>query len=553
MSTGLDQTTVQAQAWLAADPDLQTREQLAALIAAAKQGESDAILELEDAFATRLSFGTAGIRGALGPGPNRMNRVVVQQTAAGLASYLQARGGGSVVIGHDARHRSADFAHDIAAVLAQSGLSAMVLPRALPTPVLAFALRWLGCAAGVMVTASHNPKRDNGIKVYLADGSQIVAPADTEISAEIDKAAVALHLLDEHVDAEWLTLDEQVIDAYIETALALVAQSSARSMRCVYTAMHGVGGDLLARIFQRAGFPAVLSVPEQLLPDPDFPTVAFPNPEEPGAMDLALALAHANPVDLIIASDPDADRCAVGIPADTELGWRMLSGDEVGWLLGWWVLQRGKRGTLAQSLVSGSMLEAIAQSAGVGYEQTLTGFKWISRVPGLVFGYEEALGYCVDPEHVRDKDGITAALLFAELAASLQAQGQTVQGLLDQLAREHGVYATAQISVRLANPALISKAMHELRLHPPASVGGFAVLHVDDLEQPSDGLPPTDGLRFILEGGGRVIVRPSGTEPKVKCYLQVVEAVDGPDIGLARQRAADALVSISTDAREWLG
>ncbi|MDO8732845.1 MAG: phospho-sugar mutase [Actinomycetota bacterium] len=542
-----------AQAWLAIDPDPQSRTELSTLISAAQAGAAPAIRELEDSFATRLAFGTAGIRGALGPGPNRMNRVVVQQTAAGLARYLLAHGGGSVVIGHDARHRSADFAHDVAAVLSQSGLSAMVLPRALPTPLLAFAIRWLGCAAGVMVTASHNPARDNGIKVYLGDGSQIVPPADAEISAEIDRVAASKELPSAQIDSEWLTLDEQVIDAYIETAVALVSHSTARSVRAVYTAMHGVGGELFERVFERAGFPSVIAVPEQLQPDPDFPTVAFPNPEEPGAMDLALALAQTQRVDLIIASDPDADRCAIGIPDATTLGWRMLSGDEVGWLLGWWVLERGNRGTLVQSLVSGSMLKAIAERAGVEYRQTLTGFKWISRVPDLAFGYEEALGYCVDPAHVRDKDGITAALLFAELAAILKAEGRTVQDLLDQLALQHGVYATAQVSVRLADPTLITNAMQALRQHPPTSVGGLAVQAVDDLELPSDGLPPTDGLRFTLEGGGRVIVRPSGTEPKVKCYLQVIEPVQGSDVGAARTAAQAALARIADDARQWLG
>ncbi len=549
----MTEVLARAQAWLAIDPDPASRTELAALIAAAKAGEADSLHELEDAFAGRLAFGTAGIRGVLGPGPNRMNRVVVQQTATGLARYLLSHGGGSVVIGHDSRHRSADFAHDLAGVLSQCGLSAMVLPRALPTPVLAFAIRWLGCAAGVMVTASHNPARDNGIKVYLGDGSQIVAPVDADISAEIDRAAAAQDAVTHTADDEWVTLDEQVVDAYIETAAALVSKSTARSVRAVYTAMHGVGGELFARVFERAGFPAVIPVEEQQEPDPDFPTVAFPNPEEPGAMDLALALAHTQHPDLIIANDPDADRCAIGIPDSSPQGWRILSGDEVGWLLGWWVLERGARGTVAQSLVSGSMLAAIAEKADVAYRQTLTGFKWISRVPDLAFGYEEALGYCVDPAHVRDKDGITAALLFAELTANLLAAGRTVQDLLDQLAHEHGVYATVQVSVRLANTELITKAMRELRQHPPTNVGGLAVQSVDDLNLPSDGLPPTDGLRFNLDRNSRVIVRPSGTEPKVKCYLQVVEQVVDGDINHARTVAEASLARIATDARKWLG
>lgn len=538
-----------AQAWLASDPDEHTRAQLQQLIDAAHAGEPAAAHELADAFCAQLAFGTAGIRGALGPGPNRMNRVVVRQTAAGLATWLQEHGGGSVVIGYDARHRSDDFAHDIAEVLTALGLSAMVLPRALPTPVLAFAIRWLGCAAGVMVTASHNPPQDNGMKVYLGDGSQIVAPVDAEISEAIARHAAGLEL--PAVDAEWVTLDDEVVQAYIETAAALVAGSHDRAIHAVYTPMHGVGGDILERVFQAAGFPGVIPVTQQMQPDADFPTVAFPNPEEPGAMDLALALAEGSDADLIIASDPDADRCAVGIP--TRSGWRMLSGDEVGWLLGWWVLQRGARGTLAQSLVSGSMLEAIARAADVPYAQTLTGFKWISRVPGLAYGYEEALGYCVDPAHVRDKDGVTAALLFAELAASMKAQGRTVQDALDDLAREHGVYATAQVSVRVQDLSLIAKAMAALRLSPPAQVAGRRVLAVDDLLLPADGLPPTDGLRFALEGGARVLVRPSGTEPKVKCYLQVIEPVRSGQVDAARERAGAALSAIAADVRKWLG
>ena len=553
MTKDLSPVLALAQSWLAADPDAQTRADLQGLIASAQGGDDLAAAELADCFGGRLAFGTAGIRGALGPGPNRMNRLVVRQTAAGLAGYLQAHGGGSAVIGHDARHRSTDFARDIAEVLTRRGINALVLPRALPTPVLAFAIRWLGCAAGVMVTASHNPPRDNGIKVYLGDGSQIVAPADAQISAEIDQRVSLDADAYDDPDAEWLTLDEQVVDAYVERAVSLVSGSHHRDVRAVYTAMHGVGGVLLERVLRSAGFPPVLAVAEQFQPDPDFPTVAFPNPEEPGAMDLALALARVNDVDLIIASDPDADRCAIGIPDDSQSGWRMLSGDEVGWLLGWWMLQRGARGTLAQSLVSGSMLESIARSAGVQYAQTLTGFKWITRVPDLAYGYEEALGYCVDPAHVRDKDGITAALLFAELAASAKARGQSVQDLLDQLALEHGVHATAQVSMRLEGQPQIANAMRKLRQHPPGTVGGLAVLGVDDLEVPSDGLPPTDGLRFTLAQGARVIVRPSGTEPKVKCYLQVVESVSQGDVAKARQLAAAAILRIAEDARTWLG
>ncbi|KRC95711.1 MULTISPECIES: phospho-sugar mutase [unclassified Streptomyces] len=534
-----DDLLARAQAWLAEDPDPETRAELAELLEA---GEAT---ELADRFGGTLQFGTAGLRGELGAGPMRMNRSVVIRAAAGLAAYLAKNGqaGGTVVIGYDARHKSADFARDTAAVMTGAGFRAAVLPRPLPTPVLAFAIRRLGAVAGVEVTASHNPPRDNGYKVYLGDGSQIVPPADAGIAAEID----AIDSLDDvpRPEAGWETLDDAVLDAYLARTDAVLAQGSPRTARTVYTAMHGVGKDVLLAAFARAGFPEPVLVAEQAEPDPDFPTVAFPNPEEPGAMDLAFAAARAAAPDLIIANDPDADRCAVAVPHDGD--WRMLRGDEVGSLLGAHLVRRGARGTFAESIVSSSLLGRIAEKAGLPYEETLTGFKWIARVDGLRYGYEEALGYCVDPEGVRDKDGITAALLVTELASELKEQGRTLVDLLDDLAVEHGLHATDQLSVRVQDLSVIARAMDRLRAAPPASLAGLAVTAAEDLTRGTDRLPPTDGLRYTLDGA-RIVVRPSGTEPKLKCYLEVVVPVAvHADLPAARSRATALLADLKRD------
>ncbi|MEV0324021.1 phospho-sugar mutase [Streptomyces sp. NPDC050658] len=528
-----------AQAWLAEDPDPDTREELAKLI---DSGDTD---ELAARFGGTLQFGTAGLRGELGAGPMRMNRAVVIRAAAGLAAYLKSKNqtDGPVVVGYDARYKSADFARDTAAVMTGAGLRAAVLNRPLPTPVLAFAIRHLGAVAGVEVTASHNPPRDNGYKVYLGDGSQIVPPADAEIAAEIDAVAG----LDDvpRPDAGWDTLTDAVLDAYLARTGAVLAEGSPRTARTVYTAMHGVGKETLLAAFARAGFPAPVLVAEQAEPDPDFPTVAFPNPEEPGAMDLAFATAREAEPDLIIANDPDADRCAAAVKDGAD--WRMLRGDEVGALLAAHLVRRGARGTFAESIVSSSLLGRIAEKAGLPYEETLTGFKWIARVDGLRYGYEEALGYCVDPEGVRDKDGITAALLLTELASELKEAGRTLLDLLDDLAVEHGLHATDQLSVRVEDLSVIANAMRRLREQPPTALAGLAVTKAEDLTQGTDKLPPTDGLRYTLDGA-RVIVRPSGTEPKLKCYLEVVVPVaDRSALPDARTKAADLLAAIKRD------
>jgi len=539
-----------ARAWLAEDPDPVTAAELSALIERAEAGDTDAADELADAFDGTLQFGTAGLRGRLGPGSNRMNRIVVARAAAGLAAYLVAIGGTSVVIGYDARRNSDVFARDTARIMSGTGITAMVLPSALPTPVLAFAIRELGCDAGVMVTASHNPPDDNGYKVYLGDGSQIVPPADSEIAACI--AAVG-PLASIPQSDDYRILDNAVLDAYVARAVSLLGDGP-REVSAVYTAMHGVGGEVFMRAVAGAGFAAPTKVAAQFAPDGRFPTVNFPNPEEPGAMDLALADARAQGADVIIANDPDADRSAAGIR--TAEDYRMLTGDEVGALLGWWIVERGRRagspaqGVYAQSIVSGTLLERIASDAGLGYAATLTGFKWISKVPDLRFGYEEALGYCCDPEAVKDKDGITASLLMLEMVAALKAEGRGVQDVLDNLARTFGLYATSQLSVRVSDIDLIADAMARLRADPPTSLGGRDVIRMDDLEKGADGLPPTDGLRFTLKDA-RVIIRPSGTEPKLKCYLQVVVPVTG-DIASARTTAQSELDAVRASVAEAL-
>jgi phosphomannomutase len=545
----------QARAWAAADPDEVTRGELEELL---RRVDADPACpdadDLADRFRGTLEFGTAGLRGALGAGPNRMNRVVVTRAARGLAAYLLDHGaseGDPVVIGYDARHNSERFARDTAEVVAGAGLRALVLPRPLPTPVLAYAIGELGCVAGVMVTASHNPPQDNGYKVYLDDGSQIVPPADAEISERIE----AVGALDTVPRSDgWAWLDDGIVDSYAARVAALVAPGSPRDLTTVYTPMHGVGGEVVADVLERAGFRASHVVPAQAAPDPDFPTVAFPNPEEPGAMDLAMALAEEVGADVVLANDPDADRCAVAVPGVH--GWRILRGDEVGVLLGDFLLGQGVRGVYATTIVSSSLLEKIAVAHGQEYRETLTGFKWLGRLPGLAYGYEEALGYCAAPELVRDKDGVSALLRVAELAAILRSDGRTLTDRLDEIARTYGLHATDQLSVRFGDLSLISQAMTRLRAAPPVLLGGLAVEQVDDLGHGDAELPPTEGLRYRLAAGGRVVVRPSGTEPKLKCYLEVVvpvEAGTADGVDAARIAAAGRLDAIRTDLSVALG
>jgi len=505
-----------ARAWLAQDPDEQTRAELADLISTAESTGETA--ELSARFSGRLEFGTAGLRGELGAGPMRMNRVTVARAAAGLAAHLRkTETDPSIVVGYDARVNSEIFARDTAEIMQAAGVRAQLLPEHLPTPVLAFAIGHLRASAGVMVTASHNPARDNGYKVYLADTSQIVPPADAQIAACIDAVGPVNELAR---DGDFIVLGPEVAEAYL-TAVTQAAPTGPRELLVAYTPMHGVGGRLFVEAATRAGFAAPTVVAAQAEPDATFPTVAFPNPEEPGAMDLAVALADQIDADVVIASDPDADRCAVGVK--TESGHRLLTGDQVGALLAESLLERGVTGTYAASIVSSELVGKQAAAYGQPWRQTLTGFKWIGKVDGLVFGYEEALGYCVSPSIARDKDGISAGLLIMALAAKLKAEGRSLTDLLADIYCQHGWHATGQLALRTENLALITNAMSRLRTEPPTTLGGQAVVAVDDLADGYAGLPPTDGIRLAL-GNGRVICRPSGTEPKLKCYVESVKS-----------------------------
>ncbi|SIT88613.1 phospho-sugar mutase [Microbacterium sp. RU33B] len=549
-----------AEAWLAQDPDGETRAELRDLLARADAGDADARASLEDRFATRLAFGTAGLRGELGAGSNRMNRVLVAQAAAGLAAYvLETADEGTeasaplVVIGYDGRRNSDVFARDSAELFAGAGLRAVLLPRLLPTPVLAFAVRHLGAAAGVMVTASHNPPNDNGYKVYLGganDGAQIVSPADAEIAAHIQRVADAGDVAALPRSLGYEIAPESVVDAYIAATAAVgPAPAGAEGLTWAYTAMHGVGWETFSRILDVAGYPSPVLVERQISPDGAFPTVAFPNPEEPGAMDLAFEAAREAGAELVIANDPDADRLAVAIPDDTaDGGWRRLTGNEIGLLLGWRAARRvqdaAPGASLACSLVSSPGLQTVAEHHGLDFHSTLTGFKWISRAPGLIFGFEEALGYLVNPETVRDKDGISAAIAMLEMASEARGRGATVADLLAEFGETFGHFASDQISVRVDDVSIIAKIMSALRGQHPERIGETAVTGVDDLLEGVDGFPPGDVLRFWLENGSRVIVRPSGTEPKLKLYLDV----RGASAGDAQERIA----ALSAGAREML-
>ena len=536
----------EVERWIAEDPDPTTQSELRRLLELRDEAT------LRSCFSGFLEFGTAGLRGPLGPGPSRMNRAVVTKTAAGLAQYMKKNSLHSVVIGRDARYGSEDFTRDTAEIMQGAGFDVFVLPRPLPTPVLAFAVRDLNCDVGIMVTASHNPPQDNGYKVYLGgtvngvryDGSQIIAPADKEISHEIAQVPPLPTL---KRSQGWKVLDEEIIDKYIRTTAALA--DAPADLSVVYTAMHGVGTETIEKVFSAAGFSPLILVTEQAQPDPDFPTVAFPNPEEPGAIDLALAKARAVDADLVIANDPDADRCAAAI-ADSHGKWRMLRGDEVGALLGEYITGSGKKsGVIANSIVSSSILKKIAKAHDYPFQETLTGFKWIAKIPNLVFGYEEALGYCVDSHSVNDKDGISAALALTQLALNLKKQGKTIDSYLDEIWSKYGYHATKQISVRTTSVDDITKVLGQIRAHVPESIGKFPVVKFDDLENPSDGLPPTNGVRFFLAGDVRVIIRPSGTEPKIKCYIEVVRK---GEVGTAKVEAHQVMDSLDGDLRKLL-
>lgn len=511
---------IEVEKWIAEDPDSDTKDLLQRLL------DSENESELRSCFSGFLEFGTAGLRGPLGPGPSRMNRAVVTKTAAGIATYMKRHGMNSVVIGRDARYGSEDFMRDTAEIIMGAGFTTYVLPRPLPTPVLAYAVRNLECDVGIMVTASHNPPQDNGYKVYLGgtvngvryEGSQIISPTDAEISRDISEVAPLPTLSRAQ---GWHVLDETHVDAYVQVTSKLATNPG--NLRVVYSAMHGVGTETLRKVFTHAGFPEPILVSEQADPDPDFPTVAFPNPEEPGAIDLSLKKAAEVSADLVIANDPDADRCAAAIMDETGT-WRMLRGDEVGALLGEYMAWKApnKNAILANSIVSSSILSKIARHHNLQFTETLTGFKWLAKIPDLWFGYEEALGYAVDTKSVNDKDGISAALVLTQLATDLHSENRTLNDLLQEIWQRHGYHGTKQISVRTTSVAQIDAILSRFRDNTPTSIGRFKVSQFDDLEKPTDALPPTNGVRIYLAGNNRVIVRPSGTEPKIKCYIEVV-------------------------------
>ncbi|MDR1448686.1 MAG: phospho-sugar mutase [Propionibacteriaceae bacterium] len=632
MTTDVTTLLAAVEEWRAGDPDPGTTAELAALASLAEAGDGDALAELANRFAGNLEFGTAGLRGAMAAGPNRMNRAVVIRAARGLIDYLTASlaaaapaadGLGNaaassdgapaglapaaapgpassdgapptVVIGNDARLQSRQFALDTAAVVTAAGGRAWLLPDALPTPILAYAVRALGADAGVMVTASHNPAADNGYKVYLggrlvADperGVQIVPPHDSAIAAAIAAAPPAAAIA--RAESGWTDLGLDLCQRYIAAIAApapvgaspasVLASTAATGspastpvvfdpppaapLRIAYTAMHGVGGPIALDALARAGFDDVVTVAEQQEPDPAFPTVAFPNPEEPGAIDLALATARAAAADIVIANDPDADRCAVAVP-DPRTGWRMLHGDELGSLLGEDAARslaadpaRAADAVFVNSIVSSRQLAAIARSHGVACQTTLTGFKWMGRVPNMAFAYEEAIGYCVRPDLVHDKDGLSTAVAVARLAARLKAAGLTLVDLLDELARRHGLYLTSQLSARFSDLAQIPATMAKLRRQPPAQLGGSLVRQQADLSEGYEGLPPTDGMLFLTDDDDRVVIRPSGTEPKVKCYLEVLRPVSPTasfdELTVLRAAARDRLEAIKSDVNEAL-
>jgi phosphomannomutase len=612
------------EAWIAEDPDPVDRAELAALldracaegedtdpaglgdarsaaddlIALAASGDAEeAASQLEDRFAGRLTFGTAGLRGQMGAGPNRMNRAVVRAVTSAVAGWLldSAATPLSVVIGCDARHRSDEFADEAAQVLAGAGIRAYLLPRPCPTPLVAFAVRHLPASAGIVITASHNPRMDNGYKLYLSDGAQVIPPVDAEIEARIAELGPLLDIPTAPMGSPGITaLGNEVAESYLSAVggsairdgttedgkatggTAIPGRARPPDLAVVYTPLHGIARNVLLLALQRAGFrrPHVVTVQGQ--PDPDFPTAAFPNPEEPTALTLALADARALDADLMLANDPDGDRLAVavpepdtrrkirnvpgtGIPEDGR--WRVLNGDQVGALLGHYLLAQASAATagtaaasrplVATTIVSSRLLSKIAAKAGAAYQETLTGFKWIARaadqVPGaaFVFGYEEAIGYAVG-DVVRDKDGIGAALAFLRLATDAARAGRSVLDLYDELEREHGVHHTSQLSLHVAGA---SEVMQRLRATPPASLAGRTVDSMTDYSLTSGdggsltGLPPSDVLSFAV-GADRVVIRPSGTEPKIKAYLEIVEQVRPGGLIAARLAAQRRLTPL---------
>lgn len=537
------------QEWIDHDPDPRAVEEL----------NNCSPEELDERFSRPLSFGTAGLRGPLRAGPNGMNLAVVLRATWGVAQVLKARGraGSQVVVGRDARHRSDEFALAAAEVLAGQGFRPILLFAAVPTPVVAFTVRHMVAAGGIQITASHNPPSDNGYKVYIEEGLQIVDPIDREIEAAIAEAPPADEIPRQAVE----TGGTEEIQSYIKRASQVRHTQAATPVRVALTPLHGVGGEYALDALARAGVSDIHVVDSQFAPDPDFPTVPLPNPEEPGAADALLELAAQVEADVAIALDPDADRCAVGVP--TPQGWRMLSGDETGWLLGDYILSQIDPGDVmaqtmvASSVVSSRMLAAIAAAHGAHHVETLTGFKWLARadleLPGhtLVYAYEEAIGHCVDPAGVRDKDGISAAVLICDLVAALRARNRTVLDVLDALAHRHGVHTTAAVTRTFGHADDAATALDRLRGTPPDRLCGIAV-EATDLRT-ATGRLRTDALVLAGEHDGtsvRVVVRPSGTEPKLKSYIEVRREA-GADLAAARLQADHIRDEVAAVARRW--
>jgi phosphomannomutase len=522
------------QAWLDFDPDEKDRKQIQNWL------DTNNELELNKSFQGLLEFGTAGLRGPVRPGPSGMNRAVVAKAAMGIAAYAKARGLKKVIIGRDARYGSLEFMNESAEIFSGAGLEVFLMPAALPTPLLAFAVNHLSMDIGIMVTASHNPGGDNGYKVYLGGevdginyrGSQIISPTDSYIAKEINAA----NKISERGN-NWITLDNSIVDSYIAETSKLVNRGS--DLKIVYTAMHGVGKEVTVKLFNKVGFTNLHLVAAQAEPDPDFPTVAFPNPEEEGAMDLSLAFAKEIDANIILANDPDADRCAVAIKL-SDGSYRQLRGDEVGILIGYYLAAKSNKDlggkAFANSIVSSSALGKIAQKYQINFSETLTGFKYLAKIPNLAFGYEEALGYAIDATNVNDKDGISAALYLAHIASELHLEGLTISDLISEIWNVIGFHFNSSNSIRFTEISEIPKFMEKLRNSPLSKIGDYSVTSVEDLAKPLNNLPPTNGLRYFLnfqgnERGIRVIIRPSGTEPKIKVYLEIV----GRDSSLAQQ------------------
>lgn len=607
--------------WIDVDPDPRTHHALEKLLHRAQDDDAEAVEELGGLFAGRLAFGTAGLRAELGPGPLRMNRLVVRQTARGLLAFAREHLGAEpssaaaddqgpsapagngpetsssdarrlIVIGYDARHQSDEFAAETASIFASAGWDVHVFDRPGPTPLLARQVMTREADIGVMVTASHNPPRDNGYKVYLGGtlsravepsgagvGAQITAPVDGEIAQCIEECAAAdfspqadVSATQPSAEVPWpagITLiGDDARSAYRQESSQLLDTTGRphRELRIVYTAMHGVGGELVTDLLRESGFTDIIPVAEQFSPDPDFPTADFPNPEEPGALDLALAAAAEHHADLVLANDPDADRLSAAVFDEKRQSWRQLSGDEIGALLGRHVLDRGPlrpaapgsesaqqspaAPVVANSIVSSRLLEQLCQRRGVAHTATLTGFKWLARVPGMAFGYEEAIGYCVDPDHVRDKDGVSAALILSELAAEVKAQGSTFVEALDEIAAEAGVFLSGQLTLRVSDLTQLGAITAALRANPPTTIAASQVTQTLDLSTgPLPGndfseATATDALIYHTDAGDRVIVRPSGTEPKVKCYLETV--ADTPTQGASPEQIEEARAEAAT-------